>query len=319
MTEKPLNIAAFFDGRPGHEKQTRGVMTALAKLAPLTIREHRLSEFSLASALNNWCRYLAACLRRQKGLRERRVDLIIGTGSHTHLPMLLYQKKSGARTVACMTPSFPFNRLIDLCLVPAHDGNRMAKNLFVTVGPPVNIAKSSRHDSRKGLVMVGGIDRKRHNWRSAVTVGQIEAVIRSADTLQWTISSSPRTPPDTIGLLARLAEKYPQVRFFASTDTPVGWIENAYAKNLFVWVTADSISMVYEALTAGCRVGLLPVDFKHKQDKFYRSMKYLIDNKLCISFKMWQNGIPMPVGRPLDEASRCAREILRRFWPKRLG
>jgi mitochondrial fission protein ELM1 len=314
----PLKIAAFFDGRPGHEKQTTGVLAALEKLTPLTVEAHRLVAISLSSAVMNWGLYLTAGLSWKPAQKHSGVDLIIGTGSHTHLPMLLFKNKHRGKTVTCMTPNFPIGRKIDLCLVPVHDGNKPCNNLFFTLGPPVNVINAGQHNRRKGLILVGGIDKKRHRWHSRRTVGQIEMIINKQPHRQWTISSSPRTPNDTIISLRKLAKERRQVHFFTSSQTEAGWIENAYTQSQDVWVTADSISMVYEALTAGCRVGLLPIDFKRKKDKFHRSMDYLLKNELAISLDMWLNGKPMISGRALDEAHRCAQEILRRWWPDRL-
>ncbi len=70
-------------------------------------------------------------------------------------------------------------------------------------------------------------------------------------------------------------------------DTGPGWIEERYAECLKVWVTADSMSMVYEALSAGCRVGLLPVRWKAEKNKFRRSAEYLIENGLAVPFSAW--------------------------------
>ncbi len=46
-----------------------------------------------------------------------------------------------------------------------------------------------------------------------------------------------------------------------------------------VWVTEDSVSMIYEALTAGCKVGLIQID-RVKEDRITRSVQHLIDQKL---------------------------------------
>jgi hypothetical protein len=37
----PLKVVAFFDGRLGHEKQTHGVVNALARRTPIEIVEKR--------------------------------------------------------------------------------------------------------------------------------------------------------------------------------------------------------------------------------------------------------------------------------------
>ena len=45
-----------------------------------------------------------------------------------------------------------------------------------------------------------------------------------------------------------------------------------------VWVTEDSVSMLYEALTAGCKVGLIEID-RIKDDRITRQIDQLYLNK----------------------------------------
>ena len=114
-------------------------------------------------------------------------------------------------------------------------------------------------------------------------------------------------------------EMNPRVTFFRSEDTAGGWIEAQYARNDRVWVTADSMSMIFEALTAGCRVGILPVKWKRSNNKFQKSLNYLFENNRVIPYQSWLEGQGLIAqAPPLDEASRCAKEILRRWWPDRL-
>ena len=250
---------------------------------------------------------------------KRSVDLIIGTGSSTHIPMLLYQKTCKAKVVTCMSPDFPFNRRINLCFVPQHDRKKLVANRFFTVGPPNNLVYQDRHDTEKALILIGGVDIKSHRWRTETVVAQVRTILKENPSLTWTLSSSPRTPDDTISQIERLASQSPKVNFFRSAETPAGWIEAQYAQSDIVWVTADSISMIYEALTAGCRVGGLPVEWNQRDSKFQRSLDYLVQQGQISLYEMWvSNKGPMIRGARLDEASRCAREILERWWPDRL-
>ena len=99
--------------------------------------------------------------------------------------------------------------------------------------------------------------------------------------------------------------------------TGPGWIEEQYAECLNVWVTADSMSMVYEALSpvaGSVCYRLMEAD----NNKFRRSAEYLIENGLAVSFRP---GLPEakgdgPENEPLNEAKRCAEEIVKRWLPK---
>jgi hypothetical protein len=73
-----VNIVAFFDGRPGHEKQTRGILKALADLCPLRVEEAYLPQ-------NSW---LQNMLMSVDSFLFADADLLLGTGTGTHALML---------------------------------------------------------------------------------------------------------------------------------------------------------------------------------------------------------------------------------------
>ena len=167
---------------------------------------------------------------------------------------------------------------------------------------------------------MGGEDPKSHYWNHHQLLDQIRLILQKGVSMEWTLSSSPRTPPETIRQLDRLASAVGYSNFYCSENTPPGWIEEQYSLNRQVWVSADSISMVYEAITAGCCVGILPVRWKRKTGKIKRSIDYLLTHGWATSFEQWKSGQALKVPHHrLDEAGRCAQEILRRWWPNRLG
>jgi mitochondrial fission protein ELM1 len=194
------------------------------------------------------------------------------------------------------------------------------KNVFFTQGPPNTSPYTEEKDNKRGLILVGGVDRKSHVWRSDDTLEQIRTILDKEPSKAWTVGTSPRTPEAMNHLLEDLAGGYSRVDFVRSKDTSSGWIEKQYKENGFVWVTADSLSMIYEPITAGCQVGILPVEWKRKDSKFHRSIAYVLNQGLAISYEQWlRNGSVCPANKQrLDEATRCAEEILRRWWPKRL-
>ena len=316
----PLHITAFLDGRPGHEKQTQGVVAALSRLTPVEAKFVKLASPSVKTGLKNWMVYLVTLgLRIAQRSTEEPVDLIIGTGASTHVPMLQFKGRSRSKVVTCMTPDPVLLRKIDLCLVPHHDQPSERDNIFVTVGPPGLPPQKRQSDSRSNLILVGGRDEKSHVWRTSELIVQIEMLLKRQADIKWTITSSPRTPNDCENRLQAVADLHANVSFFRAQDTQTGWVEAAYAENAMAWVTADSISMIYEALTAGCRVGILPVKWKQANNKFQRSIDYLAHQELIMTYAQWLEN-PTHSVRPaaLDEASRCAEEILKRWWPDRL-
>lgn len=313
----PLFVTAFFDGRPGHEKQTRGILNGLAARTKLEISSIQLPSPTFGRRIRQWLQYLA---RFQPNARHRnhaeQTDLILGTGSYTHIPMLILKRRCRAKVVTCMTPDPFLKNRIDLCCIPRHDHPAPADNVLVTDGPPNTAVNLAAHDDNCGLILVGGIDVKSHHWDSRDTMSRIDTLIRQ-DKRVWTISSSPRTPADMIELLEAYSQNHSDVTFFRAEDTPQGWIETEYNRNTTVWVTADSVSMLYEALTAGCKVGVLPVRWKRKNNKFKTGIDHLVKNGHIRTYDIWAAGNPPPTSPPLDEAGRCASEILKKWWPER--
>jgi len=317
---EPLRITAFLDGSPGHEKQTLSVIDAISALTPVCVDEIKIQKKTLLKTITSYFAYGAsAFFSRGNQPSDRSPDLIMGTGSSTHLPMLHLKGRGGARTAVCMTPDFFLRKKMGICLVPMHDSTKAAENIFFTTGPPCGGGASGRHDPGKGLILVGGIDPASHVWDTDSIIEKLQTIFQKEKDIQWTVSSSPRTPDETEQRLADLGKRRSNVDFFRAADTPRGWVEQAYAENFQAWITADSISMVYEALTAGCRVGMLPVQWKKKSKKFQKSVEYLTTQGWVESYDAWlagQSRTEAPA--PLYEAGRCASEILRRWWPERL-
>lgn len=323
---KPLSIVAYYDGRLGHEKQTRGILNALSDMTPIEVDSRKVS-VTPSVYLKNWAAYWFSFLRsgRSEG-KSRPVDIIIGTGTHTHIPMLLDKKSrkrdSGqqVRVVTCMTPDVWLRGKFDLCCIPIHDEPAPAVNVFVTMGPPNTVKYEGRHLSDRGLILVGGVDTKSHIWKSEEIIARIRMIVGNNHAIHWTVSSSPRTPENTCLDLEEMASSIKNFSFYRSSETPAGWVEEQYALCGTVWVTADSISMVYEAVTAGCSVGVLPVEWLHFENKFNNSLNLLSGKGMIVDFDAWQKGAPMPAQKKeqLNESFRCAQEILRRWWTERL-
>ncbi|MBI5844616.1 MAG: mitochondrial fission ELM1 family protein [Deltaproteobacteria bacterium] len=324
---EPLKVAAFWDTRPGHRKQTSGVLTALSARTPIVVHDFSLPYYSLGASVADWAKLvghlagLPVSVPHFEANRPvpPRFDLILGTGSHTHVPMTLFKRRLGGRLVTCMTPDPLLSGFFDLCLVPEHDRPKPRENVFLTLGPPNPSPKDGPHRTDTGLILVGGVDEKSHEWDPAATVSQISAIARNHPKVFWTVSSSPRTPADMLPALERLTGLHSNLSFFRSADTPPGWVEERYAESAFVWVTADSVSMIYEALTAGCVVGVMPVKWKKPDGKIPYGLQRLRDKGMIIDFDAWlKNPDDRPTPFCLDEAGRSADEILRRFFPDRL-
>ena len=310
----------MLDGRPGHEKQTMGILFALQQRCPIDIIPQKVSRFSLMDEVMQTCRlFLPGATCGAPDWPDGKVDLVLGTGSRTHLPMLLYKKKYASPVVICMSPPVHLRHLFDLCLVPEHDGVSASNNILLTVGAPNCSIDKGVHQDKCGLILLGGVDDNSHRWDSRQIATMVKEIVAAEADKIWTVSSSPRTPQETVAFITALLPLYANIRFFDYKDTPAGWIERQYDRSSIVWVTADSISMVYEAISAGCRVGIMPVVWRRTTGKFSRNERLLVERKLVTPFAAWQQDTTALAGpKELNEAQRCATWILERWWPENL-
>ena len=96
-----------------------------------------------------------------------------------------------------------------------------------------------------------------------------------------------------------------------------GWVGTLLSGSSTAWISEDSVSMVYEALTSGVAVGLLDVK-AIRPSRVSRGIEALVREGRVTRFSDWEPGTPLTRKAPLAEADRVAREILRRWFPERL-
>lgn len=309
-------IVAFLDGRPGHEKQTFGIISALQGICDVELRQVVVKKKRLWQIVADYFSlFLPTAPVCPADIDD--ADLLIGTGSSTHLPILLCKKRSGAPAVICMSPFLLLRHRFDLCFVPEHDGLPESHVVRHTLGAPNLATNQGHHNEKCGLIAIGGRDEKSHFWDSEGIIQMVGDVVAGANGIVWNITSSPRTPPETTEALRELATQHGNAVFYAFADTPKGWIEQQYARSGYVWVSADSISMIYEALSSGCKVGVLPMRWKQKAGKFQRNEAILKEKKLVLSYDDWRAGNgEWPASQNINEARKCA-ELVMTLWQNR--
>lgn len=293
-------IWRIVDDKPGHEHQSQGLISAIAKYTAVDCRD--------LGTLNPIFGILNFLLKKFPPGRDLPPpDLIISAGHATHLTALCAQHTYGGKTVIIMKPTLP-SSWFDFCLIPAHDDPPTAANIIITQGAINTMAPGTQRKNRQGMIMIGGPSRHFH-WDCAEMIGQIETIVRRTNDISWDITDSPRTPDVTRRALQQL--KPENATFHSCKNTPPGWLREQLPQCETVWVTADSISMVYESLTAGAATGVLHVPAK-KNNKVIRGISLLKKDGMITLYDDWRAGkklAPPPV--ILNEADRCARELTR--------
>jgi len=279
------------DGKRGHLNQSRGLADALLRLRP----EWDVEEMPARSV----CSALAAGVGRIAS-DINPPHLILAAGHRTHLTALALSRQTGAKSIVLMKPSLPPS-WFDLCLIPEHDRPPAHAHVITTFGV-LNRMQPARKKPKSGIILIGGPS-KHYGWNSPQVLQQVRQRVRDSDR-QWLITNSRRTPADMLPELQALSSG--QVEFVPVEQTGENWLAERLPVAEVCWVTPDSVSMVYEALTAGCRVGILELP-DPSDSRVVRGLQRLLDDGWLL-----RGGESTGI-RPLNEASRCAEEIVARF------
>lgn len=298
---KRLVVWVVSDGKPGHANQSRGLAEALARAVP--------TDLHVVPALPAWRAWLAWLTKRLPDAPARAPDLIIGAGHATHPALLAARRARGGRAVVLMKPSLP-RRCFDLCILPEHDGVAADARTLVTAGALNRVRPASGRDRDRGLILIGGAS-PHFAWDSDAVQVQIKSLLARTPEMRWALTTSRRTP----AAFLQDMPPAPNLEVFPHTATPPDWLPAQLARSAVVWVTPDSASMVYEALTAGADVGVfdLPVN---PRSRVGRAVATLADARRVTRFTAWcASGALHPNTQPLAEADRCATWILE--WLKK--
>jgi mitochondrial fission protein ELM1 len=283
------------DGRLGHLNQLRGLLARVQEKAELEVHWFDLASKSF--------RFVG-----RKGLlaqfdAEIKPDWVLAAGSKTHIPMLWCKWVLGAKAFLLMRPSLPL-RLFDAVCMPYHDSPPKRDSVLGTYGVINHIVP--RYEGRnksQGLMLLGGIN-THYQWDNVGIVKQLQRIAEAAPEMEWLVSDSPRTPPDLLDELAALS--LANINILPYSDTGPGWLPKILQDVGQVWVSCDSVSMVYESVSSGAPTGLLEL-LPLRDSRVVKSMTQLASSGLATTFSAADLAGPLPPAvRPLWEADRVA-------------
>jgi mitochondrial fission protein ELM1 len=291
-----MEVWILSDGKAGHVNQMRGLASALGKLQPVNVTEIEAPAGAFVSWLTG---------RFAPGNNRPRPDLILAAGHRTHWAALAARRAHGGRVVLLMKPTLPVS-WFDLCLIPEHDNPPAAPNIVVTRGV-LNTIEPGTPAADRGLFLIGGPS-THHGWSDTETAGQVAAIVKKETGIRWKLTTSRRTPASFLSSLTGI-----DVDITPVEKTDPGWVRRELAAAGQVWVTEDSVSMVYESLTAGAAVGILPVPRNHTS-RVTTGLDKMVAENWVTSFTAWSGGKALtPPPEKLNEAARCARLLIEKF------
>ncbi|MEX2481850.1 MAG: ELM1/GtrOC1 family putative glycosyltransferase [Gammaproteobacteria bacterium] len=301
MSSRALVVWQLADGKRGHERQSEGLLTALARRVPVEAYRVAVSPRHGAHIID----FLSA--RFPAGTALPDPDLLVGAGRACQFALLAARRARGGRTVYLMRPNVPVG-CFDTCIVPRHDTPPVHPHIIASEGPLNPLQPAQRRDPRQGLILLGGPSRH-HRWDTPAVVAQVERIIGANPDLDWQITDSRRSPPALSAALARLDG--PRVSFHSGSAVSDTWLPRVLSTCGQAWVSADSMAMLFEALTAGAAVGLIEVPVRR------RDRISAVADQLAERGWVGRIGTPLATAPPvvLAEADRCAGLLLER-WPE---
>jgi mitochondrial fission protein ELM1 len=154
------------------------------------------------------------------------------------------------------------------------------------------------------LILIGGPS-KTHGWDGEAMLDML-AKITVGD--GWQLTDSRRTPN---GFLDQARVRLEGLEIFSCQQTPPDWLPSKLREADEVWVSEDSVSMIYEALSSGARVGLLSAPRFNPNSRVLRGIDELVEAGYLTPFSAWQRtGQLRPAPEALNEAERCAGIVL---------
>ena len=130
---------------------------------------------------------------------------------------------------------------------------------------------------------------------------------------QWTLTNSRRTPDASIQSIDTAFGS--QLKIQRVNDCAPGWLAQQLSRVEKCWATEDSVSMIYEALSGGARVGILPVPRKRSKARILRGLEDLVASQHVQIFNKGQAQLnARNTHPPLAEAQRVAALIASDFF-----
>ncbi|MBR7717922.1 mitochondrial fission ELM1 family protein [Acinetobacter nosocomialis] len=292
-----MHIVYVSDGKAGHRSQALGLFQAMQRQqANATFEEVSINDLPIISLIK-------ALFSSKNSLLQQAPDFIFGVGSHTHFRVWLLGKIfKKAKTVILMKPNLPI-AWFDYAVIPEHDGILSNERVIVTRGALNPILNENRHQAGRILIALGGSS-KRHQWNHEKVLLSVQKIVECNSNSEIILTTSRRTPVGFIDILKQ--QSFAKcLQICPVEQTPQGWIFEEMQKAEAVWVTEDSVSMIYEALTAGCRVGVIAMD-RLKQDRITNSVDILLEKKLIAN--VFDINL-LPEGQVLQEADRVVYQL----------
>ena len=268
-------ILILSDGKPGHVHQSIALARHLGIASETVMVRFRNRPFKLLSyVLDHVGVYLPSLLRWDPP--EGGFCAVVSAGSETYYANKVLARRFGIPSVAIMLPRgyrLDFDRII----AQEHDRPPRKENILVL---PVNLCRVEpqgifrpRAGERYVALVVGGPNPAfgfdRDPFRRA-----LDSIFAGFPGYRIVVATSRRTPAD----IEEEIDRHPFEEKFLYSRDPANPIPDFLASCEYVFITADSTSMISEAVTFGrARIEIIPLPARNRPGKYGRMIGSLVE------------------------------------------
>src|SRR3989338_393806 len=292
------------DGKSGHLRQAQAVLKTVYRL-PFTVYHNSIEirfRNQFFKVLAQVCFFFGfdlseLCLLRESyiALKEAHPDLVISCGSSLAGINLALAGENLAKSVCIMNPASAKRKRFDLVIMPKHDRPRRKKNIVITLGAlnlidedylkeQAEILKSKIGDisARPSIGLLIGGDTKKYRLTQGIMNQVIQEIKKASLDLDADIliTTSRRTPQAIEKLLRKEFSGFKNSKLLVIANEKnipeaVGGILGIAD---FILVSAESISMVSEAVSSGKYVGVFRLkpkglNFRTRHELFLKNLE----------------------------------------------
>lgn len=282
------SVVILSDGKAGHLKQAQALLKDTQELSSPELINKKVIEVKFKSKtakallplfniLSNFTflgtrLYLKWALDKQAfmELEKTFADIVVSCGASLSLVNLYLARENKAKAVVIMKPSLIRLKKFDLAIVPAHDCIRPQGNTVISlgaltsVGPKAILEQAGRLKNKFNLsqknkigLLLGG-DTKRHYFKKEDINRLIDELTKVSTQLDLglLVTTSRRTSRVIERLLKKRLSNFKncELLIIANENNVSGAVEGILGLSEAVVVSAESISMLAEAVSSGRKV-----------------------------------------------------------------
>ncbi|MFT7823758.1 MAG: ELM1/GtrOC1 family putative glycosyltransferase [Sulfurimonas sp.] len=233
---------------------------------------------------------------------DKRYRMVIGTGSSTYYAVKVLSRSMGAKSVAMMLPK-GYRYDFDLIFAQSHDRPPGKKNIIEI---PANFSyirpKGLYQPQKRSVGIIIGGSNALFEMKPGTIKRQLDHIVKHYQEEEIAVTTSPRTPKEVEGLVESYGFDY-EVVFSKNPVNPIpDFLENCET----VFITADSTSMISEAISYGkSNVVVLPLESK-RENKFVRFIETLSEEGYLHIF----DGMIVNKNKKIDFSTYLPKEII---------